>query len=60
MAYIATFASILLSIAVWFSRREEDRSQAERFGIFVGLWAPTFAILAHALEEDERKVKIHS
>ncbi|NJN19246.1 MAG: hypothetical protein HC822_24835 [Oscillochloris sp.] len=53
----AAFGSILLSIAMWFLRREDqrvDNAQAERFGIFIGLWAPTFAILGRAIEEHER------
>lgn len=56
MAYIASFGSILASIAIWNLRRKGDRAGAERFGIFVGLWAPTFAILARGLEESERSL----
>ena len=54
MAYIGAAASVLLSIALWFTRRGADQAHAERFGIFVGLWAPTLAILARAIEETER------
>jgi hypothetical protein len=42
-------ASIVGSIATWRAARgdsEESRAHAERFGIFVGLWAPTFFVLA--------------
>jgi hypothetical protein len=53
MAYIAAAASIVLSIVTWNVRRDADAAHAERFGIFVGLWAPTFAILGHALQEAE-------
>lgn len=56
MAYIASFASILASIVIWAFRRGGDRAGAERFGIFVGLWAPTFAVLARGLEENERSL----
>jgi len=38
-------ASIVGSIATWAAAKgeaPEDRAHAERFGIFVGLWAPTF------------------
>lgn len=41
-------ASILASIAMWASAKgdtAEETAHAERFGIFVGLWAPTFLIL---------------
>lgn len=46
----AAMASILGSIAVW--RRAKgtgDVAHAERFGIFIGLWAPTFLALADQL-----------
>lgn len=53
--YLATFASIIGSIAIWFltNRESEDRSHAERFGIFVGLWAPTFWAMGNAMKESE-------
>ncbi len=46
---IAAFASIAASIAIWFFYKTEDTAHAERFGIFVGLWAPTFLILSQRL-----------
>jgi hypothetical protein len=51
---IAGFGSILASLAIWFSFKSEDAGHAERFGIFVGLWAPTFLILSHHLRQHER------
>ena len=53
--YIATFASIIGSIAVYIlkARDDDDRAPAERLGIFVGLWAPTFWAMGNALQEDE-------
>jgi hypothetical protein len=53
VAYGAALASIILSIGIWASRKGKDAAYAERFGIFVGLWAPTFAILGSALQEEE-------
>lgn len=53
--YFASFASVALSIAVWFLRQDEDRANAERFGIFVGLWAPTLLELGKVIEDDERE-----
>jgi multisubunit Na+/H+ antiporter MnhE subunit len=51
------FGSIVGSIAIWNLRRiNGDSAHAERFGIFIGLWAPTFLILANevsALEKAE-------
>ena len=59
---LAGAASILGSIAIWATRggagtTPEERAHGERFGIVVGLWAPTFFILAnrynaHALREE--------
>lgn len=51
--YLAALASIGLSIAIWTLRREEDTSNAERFGIFVGLWAPTFMAFGNAIKDEE-------
>lgn len=41
------FVSIVASIAIWFLNKSPDPAHGERFGIFVGLWAPTFLILAN-------------
>ena len=44
---ILGFASILGSIATWRAAKGSgDVAHAERFGIFIGLWAPTFFVLA--------------
>ncbi|WP_027481028.1 hypothetical protein [Deinococcus pimensis] len=47
----AGYASVAASVAIWLVRggqstSPEERAHAERFGIFVGLWAPTFFALA--------------
>ena len=45
--------SIGASIAIWwFNRGEspEDNAHAERFGIFVGLWAPTLLIMSNRFD----------
>ncbi|MGL4554972.1 MAG: hypothetical protein ACRC33_27715 [Gemmataceae bacterium] len=47
---VAGFASILAAIVVWYLANEPDLAHGERFGIFVGLWAPTFFILSDRLE----------
>jgi hypothetical protein len=44
------FASIIASIAVWNITKEPDIAHGERFGIFIGLWAPTFFILSSRFE----------
>ena len=43
------FASIAASIFTWFTAKEDDREHGERFGIFVGLWVPSFFILSNRL-----------
>ncbi len=53
-AYAASMLSVGLSISIWLVRRDADRGNAERFGIFVGLWAPTLAIFGKVLEDRER------
>ncbi len=44
---VAGFASIVASVVIWIAFKTDDRAHAERFGIFVGLWAPTFFVLAN-------------
>lgn len=53
LCFILGFASILGSIAIWFftgGTTPESMAHAERFGIFVGLWAPTFLILSNRFD----------
>jgi len=43
------FISIIGSIFIWNIKKgetAEEKAHAERFGIFIGLWAPTFFALA--------------
>lgn len=46
ICFVAGFASIIASIAIWVIAKDPDPAHGERFGIFVGLWAPTFFILS--------------
>jgi hypothetical protein len=46
ICFVAGFVSIIASIAVWFCFKDPDMAHGERFGIFIGLWAPTFFILS--------------
>jgi hypothetical protein len=56
LCFILGFASILGSIAIWYQAGGTAGAEplavahAERFGIFVGLWAPTFFILSNRLD----------
>ena len=43
------FASIAASLISWFFSNPRDKAHSERFGIFVGLWVPSFFILANHL-----------
>lgn len=59
-AYTAGIVSIGLTFASWLiSRNKEDASlaRADRWGIFVGEWAPTFFGLGLALKgyEDDKR-----
>ena len=59
LCFFLAFASILGSIAIWFltgGTSPETQAHAERFGIFVGLWAPTFFILSNRLDRYAEKV----
>lgn len=49
----AGILSVLLSIFIWWYLRgetPEEIAHAERFGIFVGLWAPTLLILSNRFD----------
>lgn len=54
VCYLCGFLSIFASIAIWVVASQwvdlpligGDLAHAERFGIFVGLWAPTFFVLS--------------
>lgn len=55
-AYILGFASIGLSLVAWLvsrSRSRDDKAQSDRWGIFIGHWAPTFFAVGLALKNEE-------
>ena len=51
--YLASFASIAASVIAWRVRGEEHPPHAERLGIFIGLWCPTFMLMALGLQQLE-------
>ncbi len=58
LCFLLGFASIIGSIAIWFMTGGSDaetQAHAERFGIFVGLWAPTFFILSNRFDRYAEK-----
>jgi hypothetical protein len=50
ICFVSGFFSVAASIAIWFLSKEPDLAHGERFGIFVGLWAPTFFALSSRLD----------
>jgi hypothetical protein len=58
MLYAAGLASIGLSVATWTASLKYERSgidRADRWGIFVGQWAPTLFALGTALRLEETR-----
>ena len=56
VSYLAGMLSIGASIAAWtLSSRMENApgEKADRWGIYVGLWAPTFMALGNAIQTAE-------
>ena len=51
ICFVAGFGSVFASIVIWFLSKDSDRAHGERFGIFVGLWAPTFFALSSRLDK---------
>jgi hypothetical protein len=62
MLYTAGLASIGLSVASWFTSRNLESkgiARADRWGIFVGQWAPTFFALGNAMRLEEEMGQTH-
>jgi hypothetical protein len=58
MMYAAGLASIGLSIATWYTSLQVERAgmaRADRWGIFIGQWAPTFFAVGTALRMEEMR-----
>ena len=54
------FLSIAASIAIWYltgGQTAEMQAHSERFGIFVGHWAPTFMILSNRFDRYAEQTK---
>ncbi|MEW1780078.1 hypothetical protein [Streptomyces sp. NPDC086777] len=57
-AYLAGITSIGLSVASWVASMKAEKAgieRADRWGIFVGEWAPTFIGLGLALSHYEQQ-----
>lgn len=60
LCFQAGLCSVVLSIAIWWLLQgdtPEEGAYAERFGIFVGLWAPTLLILSNRFDRYADKAK---
>ena len=56
--YGLSLASILLCIGLWVRAKtigEDERGNAERRAIFVGLWPPMFWLIGDALRREETR-----
>jgi hypothetical protein len=54
---VASLASIYLCIALWIRAKtvdQEERGNAERRALFVGLWPPMFWLIGDAAQLEER------
>lgn len=55
--YIAGFVSVGLSFASWYMSKRLERAgveRADRWGIFIGEWAPTFFAMGNGLRTYEK------
>ena len=56
--HVASLASIGLCIALWIRAKtvdQDERGNAERRALFVGLWPPMFWLIGDALERRDRR-----
>jgi len=51
------FLSIIGSVVTWFTASRENRAYGERFGIFIGLWVPSFFILSNRLSRKAEELE---
>ena len=51
VCFTASLVSVIVSILTWVFASQADPAHAERFGIFIGLWAPTLMGLANYYKE---------
>ncbi len=54
-AYTAGFVSVGISLLSWLISRgkNDSKAQSDRWGLFVGQWAPTFFALGVALKQEK-------
>ena len=55
---VTSMASIALCVALWMRAKtvdQDERGNAERRALFVGLWPPTFWLISDSLERREQR-----
>jgi hypothetical protein len=55
--HVASLGSVCLCITLWIRAKtvdQEERGNAERRALFVGLWPPMFWLMGDSLERAER------
>lgn len=60
--YVLSIGSILLCIALWIRAKtigEDERGNAERRALFVGLWPPMFWLIGETLRREELRKGEH-
>ena len=53
VCFTASLVSVAGSILTWMAVQGGDPAHAERFGIFIGLWAPTLMGLANYFKNQD-------
>ncbi len=52
ICFTASLMSVVVSILTWVFVSQDDPAHAERFALFIGLWAPTLMGLANYYNEE--------
>jgi hypothetical protein len=58
MLHAASLGSVLLCVLLWQRAKtvdQDERGNAERRALFVGLWPPTFWLIGDSVERQERR-----
>lgn len=58
--HVASLASIWLCVGLWIRAKtvgEDERGNAERRALFVGLWPPMFWLMGDSLERHEPRLR---
>jgi hypothetical protein len=56
--HVASLSSIMLCIGLWIRAKtvdQDERGNAERRALFVGLWPPMFWLIGDSVEDHERR-----